>query len=288
MAYNEEANIGHLLGALIDQQTTICSIREIIVLASGCTDGTEAIVRDWARRDRRIKLVVQSRREGKASALNLFVQHSRCEILVLAGADTLPTATTIERLVEPFIEPDVGMTGGRPIPINDPSRFMGFAAHFLWTLHHQVALKRPKLGELTAFRRVFLRIPFNSATDEANIEPLICGQGYELRYVPESIVYNRGPATLNDFLKQRRRIHAGHLRIYRKQGYAVSTLSTPRILEAIVDSWGWDWPHLHWMLAIIALEAYARLLGWIDDKFGQTEQHMVWDIATSTKGAITR
>src|SRR5919202_5959776 len=62
MAYNEEGNIGRLLDALVHQQTRICAIREIIVLASGCTDGTEAIARDWARRDARIKLVVQPRR----------------------------------------------------------------------------------------------------------------------------------------------------------------------------------------------------------------------------------
>jgi cellulose synthase/poly-beta-1,6-N-acetylglucosamine synthase-like glycosyltransferase len=102
--------------------------------------------------------------------------------------------------------------------------------------------------------------------------------------VPESIVYNRGPATVGDFLKQRRRIHAGHLRIYRKQGYAVATLNVPRILEALLRNW--DWRHVHWILAIIALEAYGRLLGWMDHQFGQAGQHAVWDIARSTKGAI--
>jgi len=286
MAYNEETNIGQLIEALLHQRTTHCRIREIVVLASGCTDSTEAIVSGWARRHHNIKLVSQPRREGKASAVNSFLRNSRSEILVLAGADTLPTPVTIERLVEPFLQPEVGMTGARPIPVNDPSTFMGFASHFLWELHHQVALRQPKLGELTAFRRVFFRIPFNSATDEANIEPLIQGQGYELRYVPESVVHNRGPATVQDFLKQRRRIHAGHLRIYRKQGYAVSTLDTARIVKALLRNWQWSWRQVPWIVAIISLEVYARLLGWIDDKFRGPGHHVVWEVASTTKEAI--
>jgi cellulose synthase/poly-beta-1,6-N-acetylglucosamine synthase-like glycosyltransferase len=163
---------------------------------------------------------------------------------------------------------------------------MGFAAKFLWELHHQVALRQPKLGELTAFRRVFFRIPIDSATDEANIEPLISGQGYQLRYVPESVIYNRGPTTAQDFLKQRRRIYSGHLRIRRKQGYAVSTLSTARIVDVLLRTWRWDWYRLPWIVAVVSLEVYARLLGWIDYKFRGPAHHAVWDVAITTKEVI--
>ena len=40
MAYNEEANIGNLLDALIGQRTDKCAIKEIYVVASGCLDRT--------------------------------------------------------------------------------------------------------------------------------------------------------------------------------------------------------------------------------------------------------
>src|SRR5690242_15451877 len=72
MAYNEEANIAHLLKALLAQQTVHCDIKEIIVLASGCKDNTEGIVRAFCHQHPHIKLIVQPRREGKASAINLF------------------------------------------------------------------------------------------------------------------------------------------------------------------------------------------------------------------------
>jgi len=44
--YNEEANIGRLLEAIAEQLLDEVEIAEIIVVASGCTDRTEKIVRD--------------------------------------------------------------------------------------------------------------------------------------------------------------------------------------------------------------------------------------------------
>ena len=131
MAYNEEENIGQLLTALLAQQSTRTTVKEMIVLASGCTDNTEAIARDFASRHPQIKVLTQARREGKSAAVNLFLRHAESDILVLESADTLPDPETIERLLEPFTDLTVGMTGGHPIPVNDPRTFMGFAVHLL-------------------------------------------------------------------------------------------------------------------------------------------------------------
>lgn len=285
MAYNEEANIGHLLRALLEQEATTCVIDRILVLASGCTDGTEAIIRQWSARHPQVELVVQSQRLGKASAVNLFLRCATSDILVMVGADTIPARTAIQHLVAPFADPEVGMTGGHPAPVNDPRTFMGFTVHLLWELHHQIALQAPKLGELTAFRRVFYRIPTYSAVDEANMEPLIRGQGYHLRYVPEAIVYNRGAETVRDFLKQRRRIYAGHLRLRAEQGYVVATMSNHRILTAVCCCWRPDWRYILWLPGVIGLEMLGRFLGWIDFRF-KKRSHTVWDTAATTKGAI--
>lgn len=284
MAYNEEANIGHVLRALLEQQTTQCEIAEIIVLASGCTDQTEAVVQQFCAQEPRVKLVVQAQRQGKASAVNLFLRCAQADILVMESADTIPTQVTIEHLIAPFVDPDIGMTGGHPMPVNDPRTFMGYAVNLLWELHHRIALEQPKLGELTAFRRVFHRIPLDSAVDEANMEPLIRGQGYRLRYVPEAVVYNRGAETVKDFLKQRRRIHAGHLRMHYEQGYNVATMNANRILWTLLKMWRWDWRYFVWTPAVIGLEMYGRWLGRMD--MLKKRNHAIWDIAVTTKGGI--
>ena len=285
MAYNEAANIGRLLQCLLDQQCSGYLIKEIIVVASGCTDNTESIVRGFSDRDQKVKLLVQPCREGKASAINLFIRHARSDIVVMESADTMPEPTTIQRLLEPFADPEIGMTGGHPTPINDPNTFMGFATHLMWELHHQIALRRPKLGELVAFRRIFHRIPVRSAVDEVSIEAAIRSQGYHLCYVPEAIVHNCGPQTVSDFLRQRRRIYAGHLKVRQGQGYEVSTMSGFRILLTLLRTWRWGWRHVLWIPAVMGLEVYGRFLGWVDYRFKKRD-HAVWDMALTTKGIV--
>lgn len=287
MAYNEEACIGQMMEAVLAQQLRQVEIAEIIVVASGCTDRTEDIVLEFAKRDPRIRLVTEPVRSGKASAVNLLLRQTTQEIIVFVNADNVPGPDAIEHLVTPFQDPAVGMTGGRPIPVNDPCTFMGYAVHLLWALHHQISLRQPKMGELIAFRNFFHQIPSDSAVDEASIEPLIRGQGLQLYYAPEAIVYNCGPETVADFLRQRRRIYAGHIYVHKTLGYGVSTMKTTRILRLLLFSPGVkrDWRFVLWGSATVVLEAYARLLGAIDYNVRKRE-HTVWEVVKTTKVAV--
>ena len=286
MAHNEAANIGRLLARVAASRLERVRVAEIIVVASGCTDDTEAIVREAAAADPRIRLISQPTREGKASAMNLFLRDAACDVLVLSSADLLPSEDAIERLVSPFADPEVGMTACRPEPVNDPATFMGFAAHLLWDLHHQMNLEGFKAGEMIAFRKVFTRIPPHTAVDEASVEPLIRGQGYGVRYVPDAVVYNKGPETVNDFLRQRRRIYAGHLEMQAALGYSVSTMSGGKIAGLLLRNLDWRPRQLWWTARVVALEVYGRYLGRQD--YRARRSHTVWEIAATTKELETK
>jgi cellulose synthase/poly-beta-1,6-N-acetylglucosamine synthase-like glycosyltransferase len=281
MAHNEEANIGRLLEAVVSQRLKTVALTEIVVVASGCTDNTEAIVLDWAKRDSRIRLLSQLKRMGKASAINDYLPQAQEKILVLCSADLLPETDAIERLVAPFSDPEVGMTTSRPIPVNDPREFMGFAAHMLWNLHHAMSLKRFKGGEMIAIRKIFERIPYHTAVDEASMEPVIRGQGYQAQYVPTAVVYNKGPETLADFLRQRRRIYAGHLAVRDTLGYSVTTMGAGKILGTLIQNLDWHPKAFFWTWTVVGLEAYGRFLGRRDYK--KRRDHQIWEIATTTK-----
>ena len=281
MAHNEEANIGRLLEAIVTQRTKRVSLTEIVVVASGCTDNTETIVREWGKRDSRIRLIVQEKRAGKAAAINEYLPQAREKVLVLCSADLIPEADAIERLVLPFADPEVGMTSSRPVPVNDRTLFMGFAAHTLWNLHHHVNLGSFKAGEMVAFRKIFERIPYHTAVDEASMEPVIRGQGYRVQYVPTAVVYNKGPETVADFLRQRRRIYSGHLAVRDTLGYNVSTMSARKVFIVLLRHLDWRPRFFLWTWAIVGLEAYGRLLGLRDYK--KRRDHRVWEIATTTK-----
>ncbi len=285
-AHNEEANIGRLLESILRQELQIAVLAEIIVVISGCTDNTETIVREYMARDQRIQLLVQEHREGKASAMNLFMQKAMHEILILSSADLQPASDVLELLVSPFVDPELGLTACRPAPINPPNTFMGYAAHMLWELHHQMNLHGFKAGEMIAFRKVFARIPPYTAVDEASVEPLIRGQGYQVRYIPDAVVHNKGPETVSDFLRQRRRIYAGHLELQQVLGYSVSTMSGLKVFSLLLKNIDWRPKQFFWTWGVVALEITGRFLGWLD--FKRQRNHTVWDIATTTKELETK
>jgi hypothetical protein len=58
--------------------------------------------------------------------------------------------------VAPFSEPAVGITTCRPVSVNPKHEFIGFAAHPLWDLHHQINLAGSKL-ERSLLSARFLR-----------------------------------------------------------------------------------------------------------------------------------
>ncbi len=282
MAYNEEANIGKLLDALIQQKRSACTINEIVVVASGCTDRTEDIVREHMGLDERVKLLVQKTREGKASAINLFLSRASGDVFVLESGDTIPEAETIDKLVSPFLDREIGMTGGHPVPVNSDDTFIGFAVNLLWKLHHKIALERPKLGELVAFRNIVKEIPGDTAVDEASIEAIIIGEGYRLKYVGDAVVYNKGPENIKDFLKQRRRIAAGYLYVQQTRDYSVSTTSWKHILAPLLKEMKFGAREVLWTIGTVTLEVIGRILGYYDF-YIRKRNPVVWDIAASTK-----
>lgn len=282
MAYNEARGLERLLPALLPLERSACPLDEILVVASGCTDGTEAVVQGFASGDPRVRLLVQTERRGKASAINVFLSRATGEILVLESADTLPGPGSIERLLAPFEDPRVGMTGARPVPVNEKKGFLGTAVHLLWDLHHAISLEAPKMGELVAFRRVLDRIPEDTAVDEAMIEHLVRRAGYAIRYVPEALVWNRGPDTLADLMRQRRRIHAGHLRLTRSHGGRVSTQNPLRILRILARRRPVQKKEWLWIACAVLFEALARTLAVYDVRV-RGRNPFIWDIAASTK-----
>jgi biofilm PGA synthesis N-glycosyltransferase PgaC len=281
-AYNEENNIGPLLAALLDQHLHQVEIAEIIVVASACTDRTVPIVREYMARDPRIQLIEQERREGKTSAVNLFIQRAKSDICVLESGDTIPHEHAIENMVRMFADPAVGMVGAHKMPVNTPDHIAGLLTHLRLRMEHELCLEIPRLGELIAFRKVFDRIPYDVAMDEAFVEALVVKNGMMVKYAPDAMVYNTGPTTISDFVRQRRRNHAGHLYLKHKYGYAVSSIQNSRVMRvALKELWGVI--QLVWVLFLLGvLEGWSRLLGWYDFAI-KRDRHVTWQMAWTQK-----
>jgi len=283
MAHNEGRNVGRLLDRLRSVELPSAHVR-IIVVASGCTDDTVAVAERAAAADPRVTVVVDPERRGKAVAINQFIGAAHeAELLVMESADTLPELGTIAALVARFADPHVGMVGAHPMPEDDASTFIGFANHLLWRLHHAVASRSPKQGELVAWRNVIESLPPDAAVDEAYLEQLVLQRGYALAYAPEAIVRNRGAATVRAFVLQRRRIHAGHRALAAEGDYRPATRDHLLVLRLALAELVRRPARAHWLGATAMLEAWASLLGWWDHAVAH-RSHALWTMIEGTKG----
>ncbi|KKR11998.1 MAG: Glycosyl transferase family 2 [Candidatus Woesebacteria bacterium GW2011_GWA1_39_21] len=285
-AYNEEENITNLIKSITKQELgSEFSIREILIIASGCTDNTVSIIKKLKKKNKKIRLIIQVNREGKAKAVNLFIKYAKSKYLILQSADTILDKKCYFLLLNKLKNKSVGMVGGKVIPTDNPDTFCGFANQLKWKLHHLVNLKfpeRPKVGELIAFKKVFKRIPPNTAVDEASIEPLIKLQDYKVIYEEKAIVYNSGPKTIRELLSQRRRIFAGHYETKLHYGYEVITFSNFLILPVFLSTLNFNAKELIFSAFTVILEIIARIFGYLDVTY-KLRDHSVWKIVTSSK-----
>ena len=282
-AYNEEQNIERSIRSIYDQNTRDITIKEIIVVSSGSTDGTDAIVEKLAKEYDNITLIKQKKREGKNSAINCYLDSKTCNIVVMLNADNIfGNENSLYNLVSPFHDDKIGMVGGHPIPTNDMKDKVGFSTHVLWTMHHHLALIYPKIGELVAFRDIGTRLPLDQQSDEDIIRMNLENAGYECVYAEDAIVLNRGPETRDDFLKQRIRVNIGEVNMKQKFDYDIPSWNKKYLLKAVrgtVKDLGF---HPFKFLYALRLEMKARRIAEKHIKTGKSDMN-IWDQVTTTK-----
>lgn len=281
-AYNEEKNIEKALRAVLEQPLDGFSLKEVIVVSSASTDRTDAIVSEISRSDPRVTLVVQEKREGKTSAVNLFMSMAKGDVLVLANADNRIAPGGLQKLLEPFLDSKVGAVGGHPVPINSPDTQVGFTVHVLWEMHHQLSLIHPKLGELIAFRNLGVTIPPCQSTDEDYIRMAIEKKGYRVVYAPDAVVINRGPETLQDLWKQRVRVNIGETYMRSRYGYTVPTWDMRFLFPALINLVKMNKGNVHRLVGSMFLEGAIRIYSAVYVRMDKGDQ-TVWSMVTTTK-----
>ena len=110
-AYNEEANIGKLLRALLAQKQGNFVLKKIIVVSDGGTDKTDNIVTSF--NGRLVKLLRNTKRIGQPNVQNLITKKVNTDVLVLINADVLPrNKNFLAEIIRPFyLDSKVGIVG---------------------------------------------------------------------------------------------------------------------------------------------------------------------------------
>jgi cellulose synthase/poly-beta-1,6-N-acetylglucosamine synthase-like glycosyltransferase len=282
IVHNEEKNILNLLQSLSIQELYDFVIDEIIVVSSGSKDETDRFVCKYGEKNSRVRLVVQDIAKGKASGINEFLEKSKNEIVIISSGDVIFNESTVQNLVSPLIRDErVGLTSAKPVPVNDSHSFMGTVAEIHWRLHY--ALERH--GETIAFRRSLMNhIPEVSA-DEAYVEAVVHQRAFKTVRVSDSLVFNKGPDIVVEFLNQIRRHYAGHLFIKAQESYLVSSMTlngSAKIVRELLNYLREKPDKSYRLVAYVLLEGLGRVLG-IWDFYVRKRHYRVWNAANTTK-----
>ena len=98
--YNEEENAAAIAAAAIEQMEKVSEDFEILFIDNGSTDRTVAIVRDLCARDRRIKLIVNTRNFGQLRSPTHAVLCARGKAVIGMVADFQDPPEMIPQFVE--------------------------------------------------------------------------------------------------------------------------------------------------------------------------------------------
>ncbi|MFE7573152.1 glycosyltransferase [Streptomyces sp. NPDC057521] len=276
-AHNEERTLARSIDAFLQQQLNEVKILEIIVVSCGSTDGTVDIARRFAEQNAHIRVIDRPERQGKLAAINDFLAASTGQVVLIAGADLIPSADLVERLVLPMARDGVcAMTGPRILSSGGRATLAGRLHSLLWQLHHEVALDRPKLGEIVAVRSSFLphRLTAPVNCDEVLMEAEVIGAGGRLAYVPEAEVRNFPPHSVGELYGQRRRIACQHRVAARLLAHRPATTRKRGVARAMGRLLRSRPGALADLVLLSGVEAVAQVRGRIDAFRGNTYQ--IW------------
>lgn len=224
-AHNEERVIERLLQRLTEL-TYPKDKMQIIIVDDASTDTTGIIAEQYAEINGHFRIVHRNQREGgvgKASALNAGLTHATGEVILCFDADYYPQVDIIERLVEKFSDPQVGVVQGRITVLNEPQN----------TVTRLVALERiggygvdqqarNDLGLITQFggtvggvRHALLKElggwDESILAEDTDLTFRVYLAGYKVCYVPTAECYEEAVESWRDYRKQRYRWARGHM-----------------------------------------------------------------------------
>ena len=187
---------------------------------------------------------------------------------------------------------EIGIACGRPIPKNNPDSLVGMIVQTLWTAHDLVFAEMDKRGQLRHASEIYCirkkiakKIPENTVNDDAYLALTAVKQGWNIVYEPQATVLIRGPETISDYFKQRRRIIWGHNQVRKLTGKSpqhvlhmipLNPSGGFKLLLKLFSELG-----LLSFAVFIILEIIINIVVIVDSISGKS--HVKWDVADSTK-----
>jgi biofilm PGA synthesis N-glycosyltransferase PgaC len=213
VAHNEAKTLPKKIESLL-ASTNASAIREILIGLDGSTDETAQVLA--AGSDDRVKVVPFASRRGKPSVLNDLVPTCQSDIVLLADARQLFDADCIQRLLEHFDDPSVGVVSGELVLRSDPTQTAAAAGiGFYWRYEKFIRRCESRgrgvpgaTGACYAIRKsLFQPIPAATILDDVAIPMQAVVRGYRCLFEPTAQVFDEpSKSTRQESVRKRRTI----------------------------------------------------------------------------------
>jgi cellulose synthase/poly-beta-1,6-N-acetylglucosamine synthase-like glycosyltransferase/peptidoglycan/xylan/chitin deacetylase (PgdA/CDA1 family) len=226
-AYNEAAGIEATVRSMA--ASAYRGRLEIIVVDDGSTDDTAAIAAGLALPYVR---VISQQNSGKPGALNTGIRAAHSQVLVLVDGDTVFEPDTIQRLVAPMQDPDIGAVSGNT-KVGNRRGFLGGWQHLEYVMGFNLDRRMYDLlgimptvpGAIGAFRRGALLdvggVSHETLAEDTDLTMALCRTGQRIVYAPDAIAWTEAPSTLRQLWKQRYRWSYGTMQAMWKHRHSL-------------------------------------------------------------------
>ncbi len=209
-AHNEAASIRDTLANKLALDYPRDRI-EIIVVSDASSDGTDALVQEFAGEG--VRLIRQPERGGKSAALNLAVGAASGEIIVFSDANSIYEASTLRALVECFEDESVGYVTGKMIYVHADGSPIGEGCSAYMRYENMLRGWETRLGSIVGVdggvdamrRRLYAPLRPDALPDFAL--PLeVVRQGLRVVYEPSAVLREHSVTNPRDEYRMRVRV----------------------------------------------------------------------------------
>jgi len=239
---------------------------EILVVSDGSTDGTDAILQEWAARGA-IHLIVLTEHCGKALGLNQAMSVAQGEVVVFTDVRQLIEPGAIRLLVENFADESIGCVSGE-LMLGDPDAGESSSGMGLyWRVEKKVreleSLSGSTIGAtgaLYAARKTLLvELPADLILDDVFLPMSVIRQGFRVVFDPRARAWDKADLGAGREFWRKVRTLTGNYQLVEAAPWLVSRQNPAR----------WDFVS-HKLLRLIVPFALAGLLvssAWLDGPF---------------------
>lgn len=286
-AYNEAANIAHLIVDILSQEERGFVLEKVLILSDGSNDATANKARAVSV-DERIAVIDDKVRKGKAARLNEIIKDTKSDILVLLDADIqLNGAHFLRELILPVIQGKADLSAGKVLALK-PKRAVEYVLdagllckNYIFQNWREGNNVYTCCGVARAFsRRGYEPLRFSDSVGEDAYSYFYAIKN-KLRYafVSKAQVFIKHPGTISDYLRQSRRFVQSRGLFLKEFGVELVEMEYAIPMKEIVA--GCAYAFVRRPIAFVAYIAVNMLSHW--KALSRETLSQTWEIATSSK-----